>query len=76
MLHSIDQEGRILGVSDYWLEVMGYRREDVIGQNLTDFYTESSLEYAENFVFPEFFPHRDLQGHPLSTAYRRRIGHR
>ena len=55
MLHSIDQEGRILGVSDYWLEVMGYRREDVIGQNLTDFYTESSREYAENFVFPEFF---------------------
>jgi PAS domain S-box-containing protein len=55
MLHSIDQEGHIISVSDYWLEVMGYRREEVIGQNLTDFYTESSREFAEDVVFPEFF---------------------
>jgi len=55
MLHSIDREGRIVSISDYWLEVMGYRREEVIGQNLTDFFTESSREFAEDVVFPEFF---------------------
>jgi len=55
MLHSIDREGHIVSVSDYWLEVMGYRREAVLGQNLTDFFTESSRDYAEDVVFPEFF---------------------
>jgi PAS domain S-box-containing protein len=55
MLHSIDREGHLVSVSDYWLEVMGYRREDVIGKTLTDFFTESSRKYAEDIVFPEFF---------------------
>ena len=55
MLHSIAREGRIISVSDYWLEVMGYQRDDVIGKALTQFFTESSREYAEDVVFPEFF---------------------
>ena len=55
MLHSIDRQGHIVSVSDYWLEIMGYQREDVIGKNLTDFFTETSRKYAEDVVFPEFF---------------------
>ncbi|MFZ7124916.1 MAG: PAS domain S-box protein [Desulfobacterales bacterium] len=55
MLHSIDNQGRIISVSDYWLEVLGYRREDVIGKRLTSFFTESSRQYAEQVSFPEFF---------------------
>ncbi|MCD4743600.1 MAG: PAS domain-containing protein [Desulfobacteraceae bacterium] len=55
MLHSIDPEGRIIRVSDHWLEKMGYEREDVIGENLTSFYTEDSRKYAEDVIFPMFF---------------------
>ena len=55
MLHSIDTEGRIIRVSDHWLEKMGYEREDVIGEKLTSFYTEDSRRYAEDIIFPEFF---------------------
>ena len=55
MLHSIDINGRIVSVSDYWSEVMGYRREDVIGRRLTAFFSEESRTYAEEKVFPEFF---------------------
>ncbi len=55
MLHSIDINGRIVSVSDYWSEVMGYRREDVIGHRLTGFFSEESRRYAEETVFPEFF---------------------
>jgi len=55
MLHSIDINGRIVSVSDYWSEVMGYRREDVIGRRLTSFFSEESRRYAEEEVFPEFF---------------------
>lgn len=55
MLHSIDDEGRVVSVSDYWTEALGYPREEVIGKRLTDFFTEASRQHAKNVVFPEFF---------------------
>jgi PAS domain S-box-containing protein len=55
MLHSIDINGRIVSVSDYWSEVMGYPREEVIGRRLTSFFSEESRRHAEEEVFPEFF---------------------
>ena len=42
MLQSINAEGRIVGVSDYWLETMGYDREEVIGRHLGDFLNSAS----------------------------------
>ena len=55
MLHSIDTEGRIVHVSDHWVEVMGYDREEVIGEQLTHFFTKESEKYALNIIFPRFF---------------------
>jgi PAS domain S-box-containing protein len=55
MLHSIDIEGRIIRVSDHWLEKMGYERDAVIGEKLTSFYTKDSRRYAEDVIFPKFF---------------------
>jgi len=55
MLHSIDREGRLVSVSDYWSEVMGYEKREVIGKRLVDFLTPESREYAEQVVFPQFF---------------------
>ncbi len=55
MLHSIDINGRIVSVSDYWSEVLGYQRDEVIGRRLTSFFSEESRRYAEQEVFPEFF---------------------
>ncbi len=55
MLHSIDSDGRLISVSDFWLQALGYRREDVIDRQLTDFLTESSRLFAERSVIPEFF---------------------
>jgi PAS domain S-box-containing protein len=55
MLHSIDLNGCIVSVSDYWSEVMGYPREEVIGRRLTRFFTDESRRFAEDKVFPEFF---------------------
>lgn len=55
MLHSIDQQGRILFVSDKWLLTLGYRREEVVGRPSTDFLTASSKEYARSVVLPAFF---------------------
>lgn len=55
MLHSIDMNGYLVSVSDYWSEVMGYEKKDVVGKRLTDFFTDASRIHAEEQVFPQFF---------------------
>ncbi len=55
MLHSIDTQGKIIRVSDHWVEVMGYNREDVIGKQLISFFTPESQKYAVDVIFPIFF---------------------
>ncbi|MCF8085848.1 MAG: PAS domain-containing protein [Desulfohalobiaceae bacterium] len=55
MLHSIDTNYRLVQVSDFWLEATGYTRDEVLGHNLTDFFTPESKEHAEQTIFPYFF---------------------
>jgi PAS domain S-box-containing protein len=55
MMHSIDREGRLASVNNYWLEVMGYERSEVVGRRSTDFLTEASRRYATEVTLPEFF---------------------
>ena len=54
MLHSIDGEGRLVHVSAYWLEHLGYSHDEVIGRRSTDFLTAESRRYAEEVVLPAF----------------------
>ena len=55
MLHSIDANGCLLTVSDFWLETLGYVREEVVGRKLTDFFTNKSRDLAEETILPHFF---------------------
>jgi len=55
MLHSIDREGRIVAVSAYWLQYLGYREEQVLGRKSTDFLTPESQRFAREEVLPAFF---------------------
>lgn len=55
MLHSIDVTGKIVNVSDYWLQTFGYRRDEVIGCKSTEFLTPESRQYAREVVLPDFF---------------------
>ncbi|HEY6009752.1 MAG TPA: PAS domain S-box protein [Geobacteraceae bacterium] len=55
MLHSIDHDGRLVSVSNYWLETLGYERSEVLGRSTTEFLTEASCRYATEIVLPEFF---------------------
>ena len=55
MLYSIDEEGRVTRVSDYWLGTMGYTREEVLGHKSSEFLTEASRIYAVETVLPQFF---------------------
>ncbi|MCX6156064.1 MAG: PAS domain-containing sensor histidine kinase [Candidatus Kapabacteria bacterium] len=54
MLHSIDDQGRLVSVSNYWLEVMGYSRKEVIGRKSVEFLTVKSQVYAQS-VLKEFY---------------------
>ena len=55
MLHSIDRNGIVVDVNDYWLKTMGYERSDVIGRKVTDFYSSASRKYAQEVIQPAFF---------------------
>lgn len=55
MLHSIDKHGKLVSVSDYWSEALGYTKEEVIGKKLTDFLSPNSRKYAEETIIPAFF---------------------
>jgi PAS domain S-box-containing protein len=55
MLHSIDKSGRLVSVSDYWSEVLGYEKKEVVGKKLTDYLSSESRDYAEHEIIPAFF---------------------
>lgn len=54
MLHSVDREGRLIRVSDFWVASLGYKREEVIGREFQDYLSPSSREYARTILFPQF----------------------
>src|SRR5579872_7043649 len=55
MLHSIDEKGRLISVSDAWLAKLGYARSEVLGRPSADFLTPQSRRRAIEEILPEFF---------------------
>jgi PAS domain S-box-containing protein len=48
MLHTVDGDGLIVTVTDHWLQKLGYRRDEVIGRPITDFFSvRDSKFYAD-----------------------------
>lgn len=66
MMHSINEDGVIVETSEYWLEVMGYASEEVIGRKSTEFMTEASRDFAVNIVLPQFWK----DGHCKDVPYQ------
>ena len=54
ILHSVDNDGIIRRVSQYWLRHLGYERDEVIGKHLFEFLTESSAQLAREKYVPIF----------------------
>ncbi len=55
MMHSIDKNGYLLSVSQYWLDKLGYSESEVIGTKSSNYLTEESKIYANEVVLPEFY---------------------
>lgn len=48
MLHTVDDKGLIVTVTDHWLQKLGYKREEVTGRPITDFFsTADRKKYAD-----------------------------
>ncbi|MDG0856444.1 PAS domain S-box protein [Roseateles puraquae] len=52
LMHSVDAAGRVLSVSDRWLQRLGYKRQQVIGRSLEDFMTPESARLAREVHRP------------------------
>ncbi|HEY0956210.1 MAG TPA: PAS domain S-box protein [Roseateles sp.] len=52
LMHSVDAYGRVLSVSDRWLERLGYERGQVIGRLVDDFMTPASARQAREVYRP------------------------
>ena len=68
MMHSIDRDTRLISVSDYWLEVMGYERDEVLGRRIVEFYTDEARQYAEEIALPQFFKTGSNKDVPLQIV--------
>ena len=53
MLHSIDADGHLLSVSDFWLERFGYSRDEVIGKPAIQLMTPESAHRAITEALPQ-----------------------
>jgi len=47
MLHTVDSNGCIVAVTDHWLQKMGYRRDEVVGRPIVDFFSHA---YRKKFA--------------------------
>lgn len=48
MMHSINERLEIISVSDFWLDKMGYERNEVIGKSPSDFMGEGGKKAVQN----------------------------
>jgi len=53
MLHTVDKHGQVATVTDHWLQKMGYRREEVVGRSIVDFYSEADRKRLGGRSDPE-----------------------
>ena len=72
MMHSVDWNGRLVEVSNTWLDQLGYSREEVIGHLAMEFMTEESALQAVAERMPGSAIHSDNQSG--SYVFRRKDG--
>ena len=65
MLHSIDKEGKLISVSDYWQKKLGYTKDEVIGKKTLEFLTPDSQK-----KFFKCFPLFKEKGEMFDVQYQ------
>ena len=52
MMHSLDENGCLLEINQFWLDTLGYERHEVIGRPVVDFASPEFREIVKNVVMP------------------------
>ncbi|WP_428030890.1 MHYT domain-containing protein [Ancylobacter sp.] len=60
-LHSLGPDGHIAQVSDRWLSLLGYERDEVVGRPLTDFMTADSARRRREEHWPRLLETGELR---------------
>ena len=55
LMHSVDRDGRVLNVSNRWLERLGYQRQQVMGRPLDAFMTPASARQVREVYRPRLW---------------------
>ena len=70
-LHSLDAQGRLLSVSDRWLEFMGYDdHAQVLGRHVADFMAEDSARKHRETVWPQLLREGVIRDVPYQLIKR------
>ncbi len=56
-LHSLDRQGRLEQISNTWLDLLGYRLDEVVGRPLADFFTPESAAQFNQVDWPKLIEH-------------------
>src|SRR5258708_795995 len=67
-LHVIGPDGRIEKVSDTWLDLLGYAREEVSGRALTDFTSQDSKRHYDEIVWPRLQRREEIREVELQSV--------
>jgi len=70
MLHTLDGSGCIINVTDHWLQKMEYRREDVVGRSITDFYSEADKRRLQSGLLQELIRGGEFNNEPRQMVTR------
>ena len=68
MMLSIDPHGHILNVNDYWLQNLGYTRDEVLGHQSMAFMTTASRHHAMTVSRPHFLQTGAVQDVPYQMV--------
>jgi PAS domain S-box-containing protein len=60
MLHTVDGDGLLVTVTDHWLQKLGYKREDVVGRPITDFFSSRDQKYYADGRMQELISEGDF----------------
>jgi PAS domain S-box-containing protein len=72
-LHSVDAAARIIDVNDYWCQLFGYPREEVLGHALPEFMTEDSAQRYRADAWPDLLASRGAV-RTFDYRFRKRSG--
>ncbi len=72
-LHSVDAAARIIDVNDYWCQLFGHAREEVLGRSPPDFMTAESAQLYRDNAWPDMLASRDAV-RTFEYRFRKRSG--